>query len=285
VNDQLCASPTPTVRDPLPRPLRRESRRIRYINAGHNAAILVAPRDRSRGWRWGDRRRRLENVPFEEVSGVPPGSLLVIFSDGVSEAADPSDEFFGEERLAAFCAANRSLGAEGLLRAPSTRSIVGRQAVRGRTIRRSSSWSVPSTASAWKVPAPRPRDLQAAAASGAVAGSGRRCRCRPRSGSSRRPSGNRRPPSPSGSAPLRRTGLTMSPLPWSAIASKEASGSRRNSTSPLPVSAFTRLRRLPEASRRIEPEPVSAWKSSMSDPSTETLPERCRRRPAGPWTR
>ena len=38
---------------------------------------------------------------------MEPGDVLVLFSDGVTEAADPLDEDFGEERLAALVASMR----------------------------------------------------------------------------------------------------------------------------------------------------------------------------------
>jgi sigma-B regulation protein RsbU (phosphoserine phosphatase) len=75
-----------------------------YTNAGHNPPVVVR-----------------ENGKFEllkEAGGVilgilpmaqyqearitlNPGDTLVLFTDGVTEAADPSDEEYGEERLAA----------------------------------------------------------------------------------------------------------------------------------------------------------------------------------------
>ncbi len=75
-------------------------RRLRYVNAGHNAPLLL-----------GDgRQERLE------VGGMPlgmflaaefrtgavclkPGDTLVLYSDGITEAASKAGEEFGEERL------------------------------------------------------------------------------------------------------------------------------------------------------------------------------------------
>ena len=52
-------------------------------------------------------------------SGAPyrlsPGDLLVIYSDGISEAMNPDDEEWGEERLAAAVRANGGPTAETLI--------------------------------------------------------------------------------------------------------------------------------------------------------------------------
>ena len=75
--------------------------RLVSCNAGNNPPFLVG-RDGS--------IRRLERGglpigPFadttfeEEETPLRPGDTLVLYSDGVSDAADPSDEPFGEERL------------------------------------------------------------------------------------------------------------------------------------------------------------------------------------------
>lgn len=78
-----------------------ESGALRYLNAGHNAGILL---------------RRDGRVDYLESSGVPlgllpvasyqvqsygiePGDLVCIYSDGITEAESMSDEEFGLERL------------------------------------------------------------------------------------------------------------------------------------------------------------------------------------------
>lgn len=77
------------------------SRRLDYINAGHNAPVL---------------RRHTGGVEHLEAAGPPlgvfaeteyeastltlaPGDRLVIFTDGVVEATNEADEEFGEQRL------------------------------------------------------------------------------------------------------------------------------------------------------------------------------------------
>ncbi|MFH1061156.1 MAG: SpoIIE family protein phosphatase [Pseudomonadota bacterium] len=87
---------------------------ILYVNAGHNPALLLTPA--------GDApaaRLALTGIPlgirpdetYEVVeAALPPGGILAIYSDGVTEAPNPNDEQYGEERLEA---ALRRLGALG----------------------------------------------------------------------------------------------------------------------------------------------------------------------------
>ena len=74
--------------------------RLNYCNAGHNPPILLsreAPRHLEGG---GMPIGFFEHAPFADES-VPlePGSMLVVFTDGVSEALNVSGEEFGEERI------------------------------------------------------------------------------------------------------------------------------------------------------------------------------------------
>ena len=74
--------------------------RLRYCNAGHNYPVLVTA----------DGVRRLEtgglivglfdDAEFEEETlRLTPGDLLVVFSDGISEAMDAQGEEFGDARI------------------------------------------------------------------------------------------------------------------------------------------------------------------------------------------
>jgi phosphoserine phosphatase RsbU/P len=75
--------------------------RVTCANAGHDTALLVGkggPRAvfPSTGTVIGlfpDRRYQKETVELE------PGETLLLYTDGVTEAADPAQAFFGEERL------------------------------------------------------------------------------------------------------------------------------------------------------------------------------------------
>ena len=80
---------------------------LTYSTAGHNPPILFA----------GGRTRRLEEggVPLglfpdagfpEETIQLEAGAVLVLFSDGVSEAPDTTGEPFGDDRIVSSVAAN-----------------------------------------------------------------------------------------------------------------------------------------------------------------------------------
>lgn len=86
-------------------------RRLRYENCGHNPPLLV----RAAGT--AERLKGAASVlgmfePWEcsvSETQMQPGDLLVIYSDGVSEAQSDAGEFFGEERLLEATLANRHL--------------------------------------------------------------------------------------------------------------------------------------------------------------------------------
>ncbi len=94
------------------------SQRLSYINCGHNPPLWLRP---------GDAIERLEATAtvigaFERWTGsvreiqLAPGDLLVIFSDGVTEAARGEEEF-GEARLLEVLRANRDRAAGEVLEA------------------------------------------------------------------------------------------------------------------------------------------------------------------------
>jgi serine phosphatase RsbU (regulator of sigma subunit) len=76
-------------------------RRLRYCNAGHNAPFLVTAHDIQRLETGGTVIGLFDFSHYEtgEVT-VTPGDLLVVFSDGVTEAVNPEGEEFGDDRLA-----------------------------------------------------------------------------------------------------------------------------------------------------------------------------------------
>lgn len=80
-----------------------------YANAGHNPPLMVRATggfDRLSGG--GVILGVLPQATYQESRAcMEPGDVLVLFSDGVTEAADPLDEDFGEERLAALVASMR----------------------------------------------------------------------------------------------------------------------------------------------------------------------------------
>lgn len=90
-----------------------------YANAGHNPAYLL----RNHGsasteplTRTGMVLGVLDGAEWEAVTvAMQPGDMLVIYSDGVSDALSEADEFFGEERLRAIVEQRRSASAQQML--------------------------------------------------------------------------------------------------------------------------------------------------------------------------
>jgi sigma-B regulation protein RsbU (phosphoserine phosphatase) len=95
------------------------SRQLRYLNAGHLPPIVL--RDGNGTGRpsvcylesGGIVLGIFPDQPYQERAvSLRPGDRLVIFSDGVTEASDPSGEMFGEERLLEAVERHRHLPAE-----------------------------------------------------------------------------------------------------------------------------------------------------------------------------
>ena len=104
--------------------LETETGRLRYANAGHSPAFVL----RSSGelvW-FEPTGLPIGLVPDAEYgsheTSLDPGDLLVLYSDGYTEAENPAEEQFGSERLAEACVLHRNgtlqemaLGLEGAL--------------------------------------------------------------------------------------------------------------------------------------------------------------------------
>ena len=97
-----------------------EGRRFTYVNAGHNPAFLARA--------GGDRFDQLDATgPLlgtfdaatykERTVEIQVGDVLVLYTDGVTEAMDPSGDLFGEDRLKAVIRARRGEPAATILRA------------------------------------------------------------------------------------------------------------------------------------------------------------------------
>jgi serine phosphatase RsbU (regulator of sigma subunit) len=95
------------------------TRSLRYVNCGHNPAFLV----RADGIceKLGATATVLGMAEKWDCTvgeaTISPGDILVVYSDGVTEAQSKSGEFFGDERLLAAVQANASLPAAGLVEA------------------------------------------------------------------------------------------------------------------------------------------------------------------------
>ncbi|HYG81104.1 MAG TPA: SpoIIE family protein phosphatase, partial [Pyrinomonadaceae bacterium] len=81
-----------------------QTRRLTYVNAGHNPPMIL------RSTNGGKEVLRLEaggcvvgllpNFPYSQASvTLEPGDIFIGFTDGISEAMNPSDEEWGEERM------------------------------------------------------------------------------------------------------------------------------------------------------------------------------------------
>lgn len=94
------------------------TRTLRYTNAGHNAPVLVrADGSVERLTTGGIVVGAFPSVAFEEGRTVlGAGDMLVLFSDGVTEAQNSTGEEYGEARLSTFVAARRDDTAGNLRR-------------------------------------------------------------------------------------------------------------------------------------------------------------------------
>ena len=80
----------------------RTDGRFTYCNAGHNAPVLVSAADVRRLETGGTVLGLFEGAAFEEeIVVLQPGDLIVAFSDGVTEALNPSGDEFTDDRLLA----------------------------------------------------------------------------------------------------------------------------------------------------------------------------------------
>ena len=92
------------------------SRRLQYTNAGHNPPFVIrGDGGRSQLDRGGPILGFFPEAKFDfgEIQ-LEVGDRLILFTDGVSEAANDADEEFGEERLAELVLANMDLTASEL---------------------------------------------------------------------------------------------------------------------------------------------------------------------------
>jgi phosphoserine phosphatase RsbU/P len=86
-----------------------EQRRVSCAGAGHHQLAIVSPNSPPR-LACSSSGRPAGLMAFNPIEGetlsFEPGDTFVLFSDGVSEALNANDEFYGEERLLATLAAN-----------------------------------------------------------------------------------------------------------------------------------------------------------------------------------
>jgi len=84
-------------------------RRVRYVNAGHHPPILTGSARGNRLTSGGYPIGLFPDTVFEEGEvRLQPGDMMVLYSDGITEAATRKGEEFGEERLEAVIEENSS---------------------------------------------------------------------------------------------------------------------------------------------------------------------------------
>jgi sigma-B regulation protein RsbU (phosphoserine phosphatase) len=85
---------------------------LRYVRAGHDRPLLLSPASGACRFLEGDGMFLgvVESLTLEEVHmDLQPGDLLVLYTDGITDAHAPSGELFGAGRLQrAVCAAGRA---------------------------------------------------------------------------------------------------------------------------------------------------------------------------------
>ena len=95
-----------------------KTRRLECVNAGHNPPVLLRKGAVIRLEADGPVVGLLPNAPYTEQSlTLEPGDLLILYTDGISEAMTNDDEEWGEERMIASATAVRNKSAADVLKA------------------------------------------------------------------------------------------------------------------------------------------------------------------------
>ena len=90
---------------------------LTYCNAGHDNPFLFSgsgePKRLGTG---GLVLSIMEDFPYEEeVVALSPGDVVVVYSDGITEAVDPAQTQFGDRNIESVVAARRTLDAAGII--------------------------------------------------------------------------------------------------------------------------------------------------------------------------
>ncbi len=89
---------------------------LRYVNGGHNAPFVLRSGASDRLAATGMALGIVAEAPFEVRETVlAPGERLFLFTDGITEAFDPQEREYGEERLQAWLLAHGSLPSAELI--------------------------------------------------------------------------------------------------------------------------------------------------------------------------
>ncbi len=97
--------------------LDRATGNFQYVNAGHNPPYLVHASGEIEQLSVGGLLLGMfPEATYESATlKLQAGDVLVLYSDGVTEARNDDDDEYGEERLTAFLAKNRGLDPEKLV--------------------------------------------------------------------------------------------------------------------------------------------------------------------------
>jgi serine phosphatase RsbU (regulator of sigma subunit) len=92
------------------------SRRMIYVNAGHNPPIVLRENGEVEELTSGGVPLGMFEAPryFEGVSELESGDMLVLYTDGIVESSDARDDHYGRTRLLTTLAAARSQSAEAI---------------------------------------------------------------------------------------------------------------------------------------------------------------------------
>lgn len=89
---------------------------LRYVNGGHNAPFLLRAAGTERLPATGMALGVVPGGVFEERdTALAPGERLFLFTDGITEAFDPQEQEYGEERLLAFLESHAAMGPPQLI--------------------------------------------------------------------------------------------------------------------------------------------------------------------------
>jgi serine phosphatase RsbU (regulator of sigma subunit) len=96
--------------------LDRETGKLRYTNGGHNPALVVRTNGEHEELKpTGMPVGLMPEAQYTQDSvELGPGDLFVLYTDGITEAANPEDEEYGIERLAEVCRQHREASLDDL---------------------------------------------------------------------------------------------------------------------------------------------------------------------------
>jgi sigma-B regulation protein RsbU (phosphoserine phosphatase) len=99
--------------------LNKESGELRYVNAGHNPPLVVGRKGKVRALGIsGLCLGMLPGMTYEEkAETLEPGDIFLIYTDGITESRNASNEEYGDERLVQVCRNNPGASAFDLMKA------------------------------------------------------------------------------------------------------------------------------------------------------------------------